>query len=57
MIENDDISKLVKSDVFTPDNIVSIMDSKLKKSGNLLEPSVGKGNFSTFSRRCTVPLK
>ena len=48
MIENDDISKLVKSDVFTPDNIVSIMDSKLKKSGNLLEPSVGKGNLLKY---------
>lgn len=40
-----DLEKFTKCDIFTPDNISLIMSSKLKKNGNLLEPSVGDGNL------------
>ena len=43
-----DLLKHDKCDIFTPDNISIIMASYLKKSGNLLEPSVGTGNLLKF---------
>ena len=43
-----DLEKFIKCDIFTPDNISEIMASKLKKSGNLLEPSVGSGNLLKY---------
>lgn len=44
----DMLEKIVKCDVFTPDYISKLMASKLKQSGNLLEPSVGTGNLLKF---------
>ena len=41
--KNTDLDKFTKCDVFTPDNISSIMTEKLKSGGTLLEPSVGDG--------------
>lgn len=43
-----DLQKFIKCDVFTPDDISKIMASKLKKCGNLLEPSVGVGNLLKY---------
>lgn len=40
-----DLKKFVKCDIFTPDNISKIMQSKLLNFGSLLEPSVGAGNL------------
>ena len=45
---NTDLEKFVKCDIFTPNNISEIMASKLSKSGNLLEPSVGSGNLLKY---------
>lgn len=45
---DNDLNKFIKCDVFTPDNIVEIMSSKLLNNGTLLEPSVGKGNLLKF---------
>lgn len=45
---DEDLLKFTKCDIFTPENISEIMTSKLKKSGNLLEPSVGNGNLLKF---------
>ena len=38
-----DLNKFVKCDIFTPEVIANIMLKKIKKSGTLLEPSVGNG--------------
>ena len=38
-----DLNKFVKCDIFTPKVIANIMLKKIKKSGTLLEPSVGNG--------------
>ena len=38
-----------KSDVFTPDDISSLMSSFLQQHGNLLEPCVGTGNLLKFT--------
>ena len=38
-----------KSDVFTPDDISSLMSSFLHQHGNLLEPCVGTGNLLKFT--------
>jgi adenine-specific DNA-methyltransferase len=43
-----DLQEFIKCDVFTPDNISKIMASKLKNSGNILEPSVGIGNLLKY---------
>lgn len=45
---DDDLSKFVKCDVFTPDSLSKLMASKLKISGNLLEPAVGNGNLLKY---------
>ena len=45
---DDDLLKFTKCDIFTPEKISKIMASKLKKNGNLLEPSVGNGNLLKF---------
>jgi hypothetical protein len=37
-----------KSDIFTPDNISSLMSTFLTNRGTLLEPSVGMGNLLKF---------
>lgn len=47
-INEDDLIKFTKCDIFTPDNISKIMASKLKNSGTLLEPSVGNGNLLKY---------
>jgi len=46
--ENDDLHKFIKCDIFTPDAISKIMESKLHKNGSLLEPSVGTGNLLKY---------
>lgn len=43
-----DLKKFTKCDIFTPKKISKIMISKLKNSGNLLEPSVGTGNLLKY---------
>ena len=43
-----DLQEFIKCDVFTPDDISKIMASKLKTSGNILEPSVGSGNLLKY---------
>ena len=45
MSHNDDLLTFTKCDVFTPDQIAKQMASFLKKTGNLLEPSVGCGHL------------
>lgn len=45
---DDDLSNFVKCDIFTPDNISKLMASKLKTSGNLLEPAVGNGKLLKY---------
>ena len=43
-----DLQEFIKCDVFTPDDISKLMASKLKKKGNILEPSVGSGNLLKY---------
>lgn len=45
---DEDLQKFIKCDVFTPDDISKTMASKLKNSGNILEPSVGTGNLLKY---------
>lgn len=48
IINNNDLNKFIKCDIFTPDTISKLMASKLKKEGSLLEPSVGTGNLLKY---------
>jgi adenine-specific DNA-methyltransferase len=43
-----ELLNFTKCDIFTPESISKLMSSKLKKEGNLLEPSVGTGNLLNF---------
>jgi len=68
MIESEcdvDLLNFTKCDIFTPDSITKLMTSKLEKysvcvgEGNLLEPSVGKGNllkYLNWSKYCEVDI-
>jgi len=40
-----ELLNFIKSDVFTPDIIVNMMNNYLTNDGNLLDPAVGKGNL------------
>ena len=42
---NEDLIKFTRCDIFTPNKISELMCSKLKPSGNILEPSVGQGDL------------
>lgn len=43
-----DLEKFTKCDVFTPDYIAKLMTDKIKKTGDLLEPSAGCGHLLKF---------
>ena len=42
---NDELTNITKCDIFTPDDMSTIMSSRLSHRGKLLEPCVGTGNL------------